>query len=563
MELNPGDPSPAAETAFTFHTERRPAGAEQWRTARRLVVHLDRGEHSLPGQLAWRGRDGAEAAIGFEPTMRSFYGHHRTADGALAEYRGILERRSSLPGADTHTHEPLPYRFRTEESQERGSGWRASEELRLLVEDGGAAVERVTWRDQAGNAGSVALQADSAEAGGTCEVTALIRRIWASGEHWAAGEIAGNLVERSRDKWLSDFSGRAWLEFTLWRPVVVRHYVLTSANDAQDRDPRNWTLSGSNDGRHWTVFDSRAGEFFPARHLARGFSTGVGDGATGYGRYRLEITGNAGSPQVQLAAIQLFEAVAAPAVTGFLGYYQRADAEPIGYRGTSPASPGARIVAATEESLATQAAPPITAAVVAASRLSTVEQWRRHLAKYSAHLLRTVGRDELRDVSEEQRVAGWLGFQGASEQQIAALEARLGTRLPPSYRAFLAASNGWRHLGPFMEQMRTTETADWCEEVDSLLWEMITDYDQEEPDGPQRMERGLLISLVGDAQFWLLDPGDVSEDGEWAAYTWSSWYPGWGERHESFAALVAAERASFEHLKDPDGKGAHPEEPWD
>jgi cell wall assembly regulator SMI1 len=31
---------------------------------------------------------------------------------------------------------------------------------------------------------------------------------------------------------------------------------------------------------------------------------------------------------------------------------------------------------------------------------------------------------------------------GASEAEIAALEARLGVQLPPSYRAFLAISNG-------------------------------------------------------------------------------------------------------------------------
>jgi hypothetical protein len=295
-------------------------------TARRLVVHLDRGERARPSQLAWRERDGPEAAIGFHPTMRSFHGHHRTA---LAEYRGTLERRSLLPGADAHTHEPLPHRFRAEESRGRASSWHASGELSLLVDGGGAPVERVTWRDQADNAGSVVLPADTSRAGGAREVTALIRQVQASDEHRAAGEIAWNLVERSRDKRPADFSGRAWPEFTLWRPAVVRHYVLTSANHAQDRDPRNWTLSGSHDGRHWTAFESRTGEFFPARHLARGFSTGVGDGATGYGHYRLEITGNAGSPQVQLAAIQLFEAVAAPAITGFLGYYQRAAFGPV------------------------------------------------------------------------------------------------------------------------------------------------------------------------------------------------------------------------------------------
>ncbi|MDT4994252.1 MAG: hypothetical protein QOH97_4144 [Actinoplanes sp.] len=134
------------------------------------------------------------------------------------------------------------------------------------MDHGGAPVERVSWRDPAGNAGSVVLQADASVPSGAREVTALIHQVRVSDEHRAAGEIAWNLVDRSRDKWLADFTGQAWLEFTLRRAVVVRHYVLTSANDAHDRDPRNWTLSGSQDGRHWTTFDSRAGEFFPTRH---------------------------------------------------------------------------------------------------------------------------------------------------------------------------------------------------------------------------------------------------------------------------------------------------------
>ncbi|MFD0412659.1 hypothetical protein [Streptomyces sp. NPDC127108] len=64
------------------------------------------------------------------------------------------------------------------------------------------------------------------------------------------------------------------------------------------------------------------------------------------------------------------------------------------------------------------------------------------------------------------------------------------------------------------------------------------------------MDRVLLISGFGDAQFWLLDPGDVSPDGEWAANIWASWYPGLRERRRSFADLVADERRSFEELRD-------------
>ncbi|MCQ9129593.1 SMI1/KNR4 family protein [Streptomyces hilarionis] len=37
-----------------------------------------------------------------------------------------------------------------------------------------------------------------------------------------------------------------------------------------------------------------------------------------------------------------------------------------------------------------------------------------------------------------------LGGPGADESAILAAEERLGRRLPPSYRAFLAASDGWR-----------------------------------------------------------------------------------------------------------------------
>jgi pimeloyl-ACP methyl ester carboxylesterase len=73
------------------------------------------------------------------------------------------------------------------------------------------------------------------------------------------------------------------------------------------------------------------------------------------------------------------------------------------------------------------------------------------------------------------------------------------------------------------------------------------------------VDRALLVSGDGDAQYWLLDPGDVSADGEWAAYVWASWYPGLGDRYDSFAALVDAERASFEDLSGRDGRPVHPD----
>jgi len=48
---------------------------------------------------------------------------------------------------------------------------------------------------------------------------------------------------------------------------------------------------------------------------------------------------------------------------------------------------------------------------------------------------------------EVARRARWLGLPPASEERIAAMEERLGRRMPPSYRRFLEVSDGWRHAG--------------------------------------------------------------------------------------------------------------------
>ncbi|WP_436532837.1 SMI1/KNR4 family protein [Actinoplanes sp. HUAS TT8] len=181
------------------------------------------------------------------------------------------------------------------------------------------------------------------------------------------------------------------------------------------------------------------------------------------------------------------------------------------------------------------------------------DQWRVYLADYSADVLRTAEPAVLRDVSEKQRADRWLGFGGARPEQLAALQKRLGTALPPSYRAFLQVSDGWLNLGSFMYTMRTTGEVGWLRDVEP---DMCHDEHDEET---RIVARSLLISGDGDAQYWLLDPGDVNADGEWAAYVWASWYPGLGDRLESFEALVDGERDSYERLRGADGHPVHPE----
>jgi hypothetical protein len=625
-----------AATVFAFSAARRPAGTGTWIAGRRMLVHIDRGEYAELSQLSWRDEEGAEAAVSFHSAMAGFHGHHRSKDGVVSEFQGRLAGSWAAPEeiapAEVHV-------FKTQESW--GGGWHDSGELRLLFDTGGADVQRVGWRDRADNTGSIELELSApspggavehavdpagarveAGSGGPGELTGLVEQVSASGENARGGEVAASLIDGSiYSKWLT-FSGTARLDFRFSRPAAVGSYELTSANDFQGRDPRDWRLSGSQDGQRWTVLDARSDEVFAARRESRVFRIRRADQAV-YRHYRLETTRNAGSAQqTQLARIRFLRPPVAPAL-GFLGYYQRSGEGPIGYRGTALAAttPLAKLLSgnflrrpttAVQASVATKATPgrpmtparraaPTTKAVgramgtamskkvprtpgvpaVAASvtapasaeeptdttpaealsmaegtqaPLTTVAQWQAYLTEYGTDVVRTLDERQRVEFSLEQLASGWLGGDPVEDSRIAELEERLGAQLPATYRAFVGASDEWRSIGQFMYVMRGIDEIDWFRVADPMTCEILGD---DEELGPI-LERALLISKQGDAQYWFLDPGDVSPDGEWAAYTWSSW--GFlSERHPSFAALVAAERRSMEELRGTSGSPMHPE----
>jgi len=86
----------------------------------------------------------------------------------------------------------------------------------------------------------------------------------------------------------------------------VLKYSLTAANDYPARDPKDWTLEGSNNGKQWTVLDQRAGESFTARFQRREFTVKTpGD----YSWYKLDVTKNQGTNTTQLAELELLPAV--------------------------------------------------------------------------------------------------------------------------------------------------------------------------------------------------------------------------------------------------------------
>ena len=109
-------------------------------------------------------------------------------------------------------------------------------------------------------------------------------------------------------KWFDDHeTSSGWLQYEFgggaacWR---YPQYTLTSANDAHNRDPKDWQLLASNDGDNWTTLDARANEIFKSRLQSKSYSF---PNTIPYRFYRLNITTNAGGGTngLQLAELNL------------------------------------------------------------------------------------------------------------------------------------------------------------------------------------------------------------------------------------------------------------------
>ncbi|MGW2639740.1 GH92 family glycosyl hydrolase [Streptomyces sp. NPDC001348] len=133
-------------------------------------------------------------------------------------------------------------------------------------------------------------------------VTDHVTDVRAGGENAGAGEVKENLVDgEPGTKWLT-FENTGWVEFDLDKPLKILTYALTSANDFAERDPQDWTLRGSADGKDWKTVDTRSGESFSERFRTKSYDLAE---PAEYQHFRLEITKNAGAPDiVQLADVQ-------------------------------------------------------------------------------------------------------------------------------------------------------------------------------------------------------------------------------------------------------------------
>jgi len=125
------------------------------------------------------------------------------------------------------------------------------------------------------------------------------------------GEAYTNLIDNNVNTKYLTFNPSAWIQYQAPSSYVVKGYTISSANDAPERDPLNWTLQGSTNGSSWTTIDTRANEDFPGRLQKRIFKF---TNTTAYQYYRFNLSNNSGTI-LQLAEIELFGDPSTPAAS--------------------------------------------------------------------------------------------------------------------------------------------------------------------------------------------------------------------------------------------------------
>ncbi len=131
-----------------------------------------------------------------------------------------------------------------------------------------------------------------------------------------------------------------------------------------------------------------------------------------------------------------------------------------------------------------------------------------------------------------ERVEEAVTEPGASAEEIADAERRLGTTLPPGYRSFLATTNGFGPIGSFVRRLRPADEIRWLSDEDPELIRIWV-----EATGDDALAATLVVSDEEDGARLLLNPAVVDEEGEWEAWFFAHWVPG-AEPYSSFRALV-------------------------
>lgn len=110
--------------------------------------------------------------------------------------------------------------------------------------------------------------------------------------------------DNDNTKWLHFTGSATWLKYDLGsgNDVALTKYEVTSGNDDDTRDPKDWTFQGSDNDSDWDDLDTVTGETFASRKLTKSYTF---TNTTAYRYYRFYIDANNGSASItQLSEIR-------------------------------------------------------------------------------------------------------------------------------------------------------------------------------------------------------------------------------------------------------------------
>ncbi len=117
-----------------------------------------------------------------------------------------------------------------------------------------------------------------------------------------SNEGISNLIDNNINSKYLTFNASAWVQYKASTSYVLSSYTISSANDAAERDPKNWTIQGSTNGSSWQNIDQKSNQDFPNRNQKRTFQVST---TSSYQYYRLSMSNNSGTI-LQLSELELF-----------------------------------------------------------------------------------------------------------------------------------------------------------------------------------------------------------------------------------------------------------------
>ena len=152
--------------------------------------------------------------------------------------------------------------------------------------------------------------------------------------------------------------------------------------------------------------------------------------------------------------------------------------------------------------------------------------WKELLQKLSDAAIKT---DDESYYDQDVRQSDWIGYQGATKEEIRQAEEKLGITLPADYKDFLTTTNGLRRVSVTSGALLPVAQIDYLKNIEEpYMFDLLLDYPQKEGEEDayrEKLSNAILISQYPDEQQVWLIPEDQAKT-RWQTWFFAAWMPG-------------------------------------